>query len=104
MEDSEVQLKRRFEKWCVKKYIPEHDLKIMLSMKRKQQEIGGDARFQWRGHDIDQARIERASKRMRGPLMSPECELMIHDNFLALTTILSYSSSYQGVQLRASQP
>ncbi|KAL9103885.1 MAG: hypothetical protein Q9163_001122 [Psora crenata] len=69
---TEVQLKRRFEKWGVKKYIPQDDLKIMLSMRRKRQRIGEDVRFQWRGRNVEQERIERASKRIKGPLMSPE--------------------------------
>jgi hypothetical protein len=104
MANSEVQLKRRFEKWRIKKYIPEPDLKIMLSMKRKRQEIGKDARFQWRGHDVEQERIERASKRIKGPLVSPECELVNHEDFLALIPILSHSDSYQDVHFTASEP
>ena len=104
MASSEVQLKRRFEKWHVKKYIPEQDLRVMLSMKRKRQEIGKDARFQWRGHDVEQERVERASKRVKGPLMSPECELSNYGDYLALIPVLSHSSPYQDLHTTASEP
>lgn len=71
---SEVQLKNRFKKWDVKKYIPDNDLKIMLALKRKRQSDGKDARFQYKGHNVEQERMERAWKRQRGPLLSPECK------------------------------
>ena len=71
----DVQLKNRFKKWDVKKYIPDDDLKIMLSLKRKRLDVGKDARFQYKGHDVEQERMERAWKRQKGPLLSPECEL-----------------------------
>lgn len=70
----EVQLKYRLKKWGVKKYIPDDDLRIMLSVKRKRQRLGKDTRFQYKGHDVEQERMERASKRPRGPLQSPDCE------------------------------
>ena len=70
----EVQLKNRFKKWDVKKYIPDDDLRVMLSLKRKRQSLGKDARFQYKGHDVEQERMERAWKRQRGPLQSPDCE------------------------------
>ena len=70
----EVQLKNRFKKWDVKKYIPDDDLRVMLSLKRKRQRLGKDARFQYKGHDVEQERMERAWKRQRGPLQSPDCE------------------------------
>ncbi|MCJ1456035.1 hypothetical protein MMC28_006392 [Mycoblastus sanguinarius] len=69
---TEVQLKNRFKKWDVKKYIPDDDLRIMLSLKRNRQIFGKDARFQYKGHDVEQERIERAWKRQRRPLRSPE--------------------------------
>ncbi|ERF71275.1 hypothetical protein EPUS_05327 [Endocarpon pusillum Z07020] len=86
---TEVQLKRRFEKWGVKKYIPENDLKTMIYIKRKRQENGEDSRFQWRGHDVEQERIERASKRIKGPLNSPE---------MTPTHIKIYTSQHQKPQ------
>ncbi|KAF6239042.1 hypothetical protein HO173_002914 [Letharia columbiana] len=69
---TEVQLKNRFKKWDVKKYIPDDDLRVMLSLKRKRQSLGKDARFQYKGHDVEQERMERAWKRQRGPLQSPD--------------------------------
>lgn len=42
----------------------------MLSFKRKRQELGKDTGFIYRGHLFEQERLERASKRRKGPLMS----------------------------------
>ena len=100
--NSEVQLKDRFKKWHVKKYIPENDLKIMLSIKRKRQAIGDDAHFQWRGRNIEQERIERASKRIKGPLLSPKSELLSHIDRMILIPVLSDSGSYQSIYFTAS--
>ena len=92
--NSEIQLKRRFEKWCVKKNMPRNDSKIMVSLKRKHQDIGENARFQWRGHGVEQERIERASKRTKGPLASPKSELLTQKDHLILIPVLSHSGSY----------
>lgn len=69
---TEVQLKNRLKKWGVNKNIPQNDMSIMLSLKRKRQSVGKDALFQYKGHDVEQERIERACKRQRGPLLSPD--------------------------------
>ena len=66
----------------------------MLYVKRKRQAIGDDAHFLWRGHTIEQERIERASKRIKGPLLSPKSELSSHNNFMILNPVLSHSESY----------
>ena len=73
----------------------------MLSMKRKRQAIGDDARFEWRGHNIEQERIERASKRMKGPLSSPQRRFLRHDNSMVLIPVLSHSGSHQIIYFRA---
>ena len=69
-----VQRKNRFTKWHVQKYISDDDLRIMLSLIRKRQLAGKDCRFNYKGHDVEQERIERAWKRQRWPLLSPDCE------------------------------
>ncbi len=66
----EKQLKYQFNKWGLKKYISDRDLTTMLSFKRKRQEVGKDTAFVYRGHPFEQERLERASKRRKGPLMS----------------------------------
>ena len=43
----------------------------MLSWKRKHHAKGKDVRFQYKGPEIEQERIERAHKRQKGPLLSP---------------------------------
>lgn len=67
---TEKQLKYQFNKWDLKKYISGRDLSAMLSFKRKRQELGKDTGFIYRGHLFEQERLERASKRRKGPLMS----------------------------------
>ncbi|KAM0799856.1 hypothetical protein BDR22DRAFT_854479 [Usnea florida] len=67
---SEKQLKYQFKKWGLKKYVSDQDLTKMLSLKRKRQEQGKDTKFEYRGHIFEQERLERASKRRKGPLIS----------------------------------
>ena len=42
----------------------------MSSVKRKRQELGRNTGFMYRGHLLEQERLERALKRRKGPLMS----------------------------------
>lgn len=99
----EVQLKNRFKKWDVKKYIPDDDLKIMLSLKRKRQSAGKDARFQYKGHDVEQERMERAWKRQRGPLPSPECRFQSLALIAGLNTVFSCPIIYHNVHFATAQ-
>lgn len=46
-------------------------MNIMLSLRRKSHVEGKEVRFQYKGVDIEQQRIERADKRQKGPLLSP---------------------------------
>lgn len=56
---------------------------IMLSMKKDCDAAGKQVRFQYKGHEIDQGRIERASKRRKGPLPSTTSAALSHrKNFL----------------------
>jgi hypothetical protein len=75
---SETQLKHRFEKWDVKKNIPDEDMTTMLALKRKRQAIGKDIRFQYKGHIVEQERMERADKRQKRDLKSPTCKKQQH--------------------------
>lgn len=73
---SEKELKDRFQKWGVGKYISDQDMSIMLSMKKDYEATGKHPRFQYKGHEIYQGRIERASKRRKEPLASPTSEVL----------------------------
>ncbi len=46
----------------------------MLALKRKRQALGKDIRFQYKGHDVEQERLERAYKRQKRQLASPTCK------------------------------
>lgn len=50
----------------------------MLSVKKDYDTAGKQIRFQYRGQEIDQGRIERASKRRKGPLPSSISESLSH--------------------------
>ena len=49
-------------------------MKTMLALKRKRQALGKDIRFQYKGHDVEQERLERAYKRQRRELATPTCK------------------------------
>ena len=65
------QLKHRLKIWGIRKYIPNSDLKIMVALKRKRHGDGKDTRFQYRGVDVDQVRLDRASRRIKDGVTSP---------------------------------
>lgn len=73
-DDSDTQLKHRFGKWNVNKNIPDNDMAVMLYFWREGRAMGKNIRFQYKGHDIEQERIERAYKRRKISLSSPTCE------------------------------
>ena len=50
----------------------------MLSIKKSYEAVGKQIRFQYKGHEISQGRIERASKRRKEPLPSPDSERLPH--------------------------
>ena len=100
----EVQLKHRFKKWDVKKNIPDDDLKIMLSLKRKRQSAGKDARFQYKGHDVEQERMERAWKRQRGPLLSPDCGFESLTLIAGLNPLSSRATIHYNVHFATAKP
>ncbi|CAD6593156.1 MAG: hypothetical protein ASARMPREDX12_006868 [Alectoria sarmentosa] len=68
---TETQLKRRFQLWGVRKYIPQQDMTAILSVKTQHDVAGKQVRIQYKDHDIDHERIERAFKRRKGPLNAP---------------------------------
>ena len=72
--DSETQLKRRFQLWGVKKYIPHQDMTVILWLKMQHDAAGEQVRIWYKGHEVDQDRIERALKRRKGPLNRPRCK------------------------------
>ena len=49
-------------------------MKAMLALKRQRQARGKDTRFQYKGHDVEQERLERAEKRRRREMASPTCK------------------------------
>ena len=54
------------------KNINDDDMTTMLALKRKRQTLGKDIRFQYKGHDVEQERLERAYKRQIGsPKIGP---------------------------------
>ncbi|KAL8725089.1 MAG: hypothetical protein Q9181_006548 [Wetmoreana brouardii] len=67
-----AQLKDQFRKWQVKKNFSKQDLAWMASMKRKRGALGKGARFQQHGHDVEEERLERALKRHRSRMDTPE--------------------------------
>lgn len=73
----------------------------MLSLKRKRQRAGKDARFQYKGHDVEQERMERAWKRQKGPLLSPEREFQRLRVIASLIKVSSCSTIHQNVHLAA---
>ena len=72
--DSETQLKRRFQFWGIKKYIPHQDMTAILSLKMRHDAAGEKVRIQYKDHEVDHDRIERALKRRKGPLSGPRCK------------------------------
>ena len=70
----EKQLKHRFEKWDVKRNIDDADMTSMLALRRKFLASGKDIRFQYKGHNVEEEKLERAGKRRRRELASPTCK------------------------------
>ncbi len=71
--DSKKQLKDRFRKWGVKKYISEADMGIMLLLRDHHQTARHCISFEDRGHMLGADRIERAFKRWKGSLVPCDC-------------------------------
>ena len=67
------QLKHRFKRWGVKKYINDADMVIMLSLQQSHQLAGQDVRFECKGHLVEPERLQRALRRRREPLIPPTC-------------------------------
>lgn len=63
--ESEKQLKHRFQKWGVRKYIRDRDMAIMLSFHEQYRQAGYQVKFHYRGHEVEQERINRASRRRK---------------------------------------
>lgn len=47
----------------------------MVAIMRKRRAMGRAIRIQYKGHDVEPERLERASKRFKGPLDSPVSKL-----------------------------
>ena len=90
---SETQLKRRFQLWGVRKYIPQQDMTAILSVKTQHDVAGKQVRIQYKDHDIDHERIERAFKRRKGPLNAPRCKVSEHTGRVELISQHSLSHS-----------
>lgn len=73
-DDSDTQLKHRFRRWNVKKNIPDSDMATMLYFWREGKAIGKNLRFLYRGRELEDERIERASKRRKISFSPPTCE------------------------------
>ncbi|KAI4238682.1 MAG: hypothetical protein LQ349_000925 [Xanthoria aureola] len=67
-----AQLKDQFRKWHVNKYFTKQELAWMASETRKRGGLGKRARFQHHGHEVEEERLERALKRQRSRLYTPE--------------------------------
>ncbi|KAL8705948.1 MAG: hypothetical protein Q9201_000942 [Fulgogasparrea decipioides] len=67
-----TQLKDQFGKWQVKKNFSKQELAWMASMQRKRGALGKRARFQQHGYDVDEERLERALKRPRPRMDTPD--------------------------------
>ncbi|KAL8777054.1 MAG: hypothetical protein Q9213_008026 [Squamulea squamosa] len=67
-----AQLKDQFRKWKVKKNFSKQELAWMASMKRKRGALGKRARFEQHGHEVEEVRLERALKRHRSRMDTPE--------------------------------
>ena len=72
--ESKTQLKRRFQIWGVRKYIPHQDMTAILSVKTQHNAAGNQVRIQYKNHNVGHERIERAFKRRKGPLNGPRCK------------------------------
>lgn len=68
-----AQLKDQFRKWQVKKNFSKQELAWMASEKIKRGALGKRARFQHHGHEVEEERLERALKRHRSQMDTPEC-------------------------------
>lgn len=65
---SEKQLKHRFHKWQVKKYISSQDMMKMLAFRNRHRGGSAQIKFHYRGHEVENERLERASKRQKRAL------------------------------------
>lgn len=68
------QLKDRFRKWGVRKYISDADMTIMLSLVSS---TGLDTGFEYKGQPVPPERIQRALRRRKGKehFAPPACEI-----------------------------
>ena len=71
MPSRETQLKRRFEKWGIKKNFSRHDMCLMLSMETEQAGNAQATQTQWRGYEGNKDRVEFASKKSKDLQKAP---------------------------------
>ena len=68
------QLKHRFQKWEIKKYISGNDMEIMLSLQYTHRSAGRDVRFKCNGRPITPERLQQALRKRKEPLIPPTCQ------------------------------
>ena len=65
----------------------------ILSVKTQYDVAGKQVRIQYKDHDIDHERIERAFKRRKGPLNAPSCKISEYTGGVELISQYSLSNS-----------
>ena len=52
----------------------------IISLKTQHDAAGQPVQIQYRDHNVDHGRIERAFKRRKGPMSAPTCKIAEHAN------------------------
>lgn len=74
---SEKQLKHILQKWGAKKKVASSDMQNMLSVKRQREEDGKTTDFVYHGHPVDGAKLGRAEKRLKNPIVPNTSEFCL---------------------------